>query len=68
MDNGARASARFNLRSGGTLQCPARFRFVRRSGVNAALRVPNRREKTQKNEPFAVLPLLTGICKFGKPL
>jgi len=39
MSNGARASARFNLRSNGMLQCPARFRFAHRSGVNAALRV-----------------------------
>jgi len=38
--NGARASARFDLRRNGMLQCPVRFRFVHRSGVNAARRVP----------------------------
>jgi hypothetical protein len=39
MSNGARASARFKLRSNGMLQCLAGFRFVHRSGVNAVLRV-----------------------------
>ncbi len=42
MSNGARASARFNLRGNGMLKCPARFRFVHRSGVNAALHFPRR--------------------------
>jgi hypothetical protein len=39
MGNGARASARLTFCSDGALKMPARYRFARGSGVNAALRV-----------------------------
>lgn len=50
MSSGARASARFTLRSNEMLKMPGpRFRFARRSGVNAALHV-QRRFVTQLRE------------------
>jgi hypothetical protein len=55
MSNGTRPSARFILRSNGTLPSPARFRIVRRSGVNA-LRVQTSSLPTAQNLMIADRP------------
>jgi len=69
MRSGARGLARFTLRNDETLEILANFRFARRSGVNAALRVQHRlvaqlREIQQPNN-FSPVELFIKVVKWN---